>query len=173
LVSAGIRFNDFVFTEPTPLAEWTQPRYAGVFAILTRDPNWAPKPFQPLCFGEFGNNGHENLLPHDAGPLLNTVRVNALFVAVLPMPFSTTAERTAARDQLIWAYNPLCQVSRSPLAPTGELARKLEALEKKHEEHTNQVGLLLATVSRFFEPQPEPPRRHIGFLPPQPAPAAG
>jgi hypothetical protein len=172
LVSAGIRFNDFVFTEPTPLAEWTQPRYAGLFVIVTRDPNWAPKPFQPLYFGEFGNNARENFLPHDARPH-STARVDALFVAVLPMPFSTTAERTAARDQLIWAYNPLCQVNRSQSAAAGELARKLEALEKKHEEQTNQVGLLLATISRFFEPQPEPPRRHIGFLPPQSAPAAG
>jgi hypothetical protein len=162
LVAAGIRFNDFVFSEPTPLAEWLPPKYAGLFVIVARDPNWAPKPFQPLYFGEFGNN---------APP--STARADALFVAVLPMPFSTTAERTAARDQLIWAYKPLCQENRSPSAATGELARKLEALEKKHEEQTNQVGLLLATVNRFFEPQPEPPRRRIGFLPPQSAPAAG
>jgi hypothetical protein len=173
LVAAGIRFNDFVFSEPTPLGEWIPPKYAGLFAILARDPNWAPKPFQPLFFGEFGNNARATFLPNDAKPLPSTLRADALFVAVLPMPFSTTAERAAARDQLVWGYNPLCQANRVTPGDTGELARKLEALEKKHEEQTNQVGLLLANINRFFEPRPEPPRRHIGFLPPQSAPAAG
>jgi hypothetical protein len=157
MVASGIRFNDYLFTEPRNLAEWVPPKYAGLFAILTLDQNWAPKPFQPLCFGEFGNNSR----------MAETVRgTGHLFIAVLPMPFSTTDQRSAARDQLIWAYSPLWQAKGTPSAPS-ELARKLEELEKKHEEQTTQFRLLLSNMNKLFEPQPDPParRRSIGFIP--------
>jgi hypothetical protein len=50
--------------------------------------------------------------------------------------------------------------------PSGqnELAQKLDQLEKKHEEQTTQLHLLLANINRLFEPQAEPHRRSIGFL---------
>ena len=156
MVASGIRFNDFFFTEPRLLTEWTPPKYAGIFAILTLDPNWAPKPFQPLCFGEFGNDSRR----------AETTRSGHLFISVLPMPFSTTDQRSTARNQLIWAYSPLWQPKEASAAP-GELARKLEQLEKKHEEQTEQFRLLLANINKLFEPPPSPParRRPIGFVP--------
>jgi hypothetical protein len=156
MVASGIRFNDYLFTEPRHLGDWVPPKYAGVFAILTLDPNWAPKPFQPLCFGEFGNNSR----------LAETTRGGNLFVSVLPMPFSTTDQRSAARNQLIWAYSPLWQAKEAPSAP-AELARKLEELERKHEEQTTQFQLLLSNINKLFEPPPGPParRRSIGYLP--------
>jgi len=46
----------------------------------------------------------------------------------------------------------------------GDLAHKLDELEKKHEEQTTQLRLLLANINRLFEPQTEPSRRPIGFL---------
>lgn len=97
----GIRFNDCLFTEPERLAGWRLPKCAGLFAILGADQNWAPKQFQPLYFGEFGNNAQEDVIPKLGN--------DALFVAVFPMPFSTTAQRCAVRDQLLWAYNPVYQ----------------------------------------------------------------
>ena len=53
----------------------------------------------------------------------------------------------------------------------SELTFKLVELEKKHEEQTTQLRLLMASVTRLFEPQAEPKRyRTIGFTPPpQPA----
>ncbi len=86
LVVAGIRFNDYVFSEPRPLAEWTPPKCAGICAILARDPNWAPKAFQALCFWEFGNNS-------DLLRLARMPHTETLFVSELPMPFSTSVER--------------------------------------------------------------------------------
>jgi len=161
LLAAGIRFNEHLFSEPTRLAEWAPPKCAGIFAILTRDPNWAPKPFQPLCFWEFGNNS-------DLRRLARIANAQALFVSALAMPFSTSAQRSEVRNQLVWAYNPLCQGSAGS-AVECELAYKLGELEKKHEEQTTQLRLILASISRLFEPQAEPkPRRAIGFLP-QPA----
>jgi hypothetical protein len=160
MVGPGIRFNDFVFSEPVPLTNWAAPKCAGLFVVLVRDANWAPRPFQPLCFGEFGNNVRGPLAV-DSIPL--PANAGELFVSVLPLPFSTSVQRCDVRNQLIWAYNPVYQGSAMPAQ--SELARKLDELEKRHEEQTTQFRLLLASINRLFEPQPEPPRRHIGFLP--------
>ena len=161
----GIRFNDCVFTEPRPLAQGTLPRCGGLFAILSMDSSWAPKPFQVLYFGEFGNNAQQPLPAAEQLRLARIARGASLFVSVLPMPFSTTDQRSMARDQLVWAYNPPCQDSGA-LAGPSELARKLQELEKKHEEQTTHLNLLLTNLNRLFEPHPEPPRRRqIGFLP--------
>jgi len=40
-----------------------------------------------------------------------------LYVAVLPMPFTTTVQRCALRDELIWAYNPAWQRSGGNRVP--------------------------------------------------------
>jgi len=152
LAAAGIRFNDFVFSEPKRLVEWTPPKCAGICAILARDSNWAPKPFQPLCFLEFGNNA-------DLRRLARIPNTGALFVAALPMPFSTTAQRTEIRNELVGAYNPPWQAAAGAALP-DELAHKL-----------HELRFLLAGIDRLFEaPSEAPPRRAIGFVP-QPAPA--
>jgi len=165
-VHPGIRFNDYFFSEPKRLGGWMAPRCAGVFVILAHDPNWAPKPYQPLFFGEFGNNVREILLPQDQVKLATLARPETLLVAMLPMPFSTTAQRTAVCNQLVWAYNPGCQAAGTN-APPSELARKLEELEKKHEEQSTYMQLLLASANKLLEPPPpERPRRQVGFLPP-------
>jgi hypothetical protein len=156
LIFPGIRFNDCFFSEPIPLAGWSPPKYAGLCVMLAGDRNWAPKPFQPLFFGEFGNNTQEMPLPNVASGLL--------FVAVLPIPFSTMAQRWALRHELIRAYNPVFQGHEPPPA-AGDLTRKVDELERKNQEQSAQVGLLLANMNRFFEPQAVPPRRRIGFLP--------
>jgi hypothetical protein len=161
----GIRFNDCLFTEPKPLGGWVPPRCAGIFVILMKDGNWAPKPYQALVFGEFGNNAREILSQRDRLRLAEASRAEALLISVLVMPFSTTTQRAAVCNQLIWAYNPVCQTS-GMTAAGNELAYKLEELEKKHEEQTTHMHLLLASVNKLFEPLPERPRRHIGFLPP-------
>lgn len=155
LVGPGIRFNDFLFSEPMPLSAWAPPKFPGIFVLLAADTNWAPRPFQPLYFGEFGNN---------ARPLADhPIRASGpLFVSVLAMPFSSSTQRAEARNHLIWAYNPICQTTARS---ENELVRKLDELEKKHEEQTTQFQLLLASLNRLFEPQPEPVRRPIGFLP--------
>jgi hypothetical protein len=161
LFAAGIRFNDHMFSEPRRLAEWVPPKCAGICVILAGDPNWAPKPLQPLCFCEFGNNA-------DLRRLARMPNKEALFVSALAMPFSTSAQRSEVRDQLVWAYNPVWQDSAGSTLQS-ELSCKLEELERKHEEQTTQLRLILANINRLFEPQIEP-RGHpaIGFVP-QPA----
>lgn len=165
LPAPGIRFNDCIFSEPTRLDGWTPPQCAGLFGIFVADPNWAPKPFQPLYFGEFGNNTPTSALLGECRNLIAASRGKALLVSVLPLPFSTTSQRCALRSELVRAYNPPCQPDGSKTAPL-DLAYKLDELEKRHQEQTAQVMLLLANVNRIFGPLPEPPRRRaIGFLP--------
>ncbi len=120
---SGIRFNDCMFSEPVAVSRWTQPKYAGLFAVLVSDPDWAPKSFRPLHFGEFGNNAPLAALPLDYPRLLATAQGRTLYVAVLPLPFSTTAQRRELRNELLWAYNPECQAGEDcagkhqPLVP--------------------------------------------------------
>ena len=166
MVAPGIRFDNYVFSEPRRLVEGALPKCGGVLAILIRDPNWAPKSFQPLCFREFGNNSQDTLGMYD---LVRLARTDALYVSFLALPFSTAAQRREIRNELAQAYNPYCQTGGGAPASQSELVHKVDELERKNEEQTIQVRLLLASINRLFEPQPEPRRRPIGFLP-QPAP---
>lgn len=143
LLPAGIRFSDFLFTDPVPFSSWRPPGCAGIVAILGRNPQWGPKPWQPLCFIEFGNNTR----------MPASTRIEDLMIAVLPMPYSSAAQRQAACKDLIAAYHPACQ-----------MAYKIEELEVRQQELSEQIKSLLTYIARLFEPQPVAPPRPIGFL---------
>lgn len=106
---SGIRFNDYFFSEPLHFGAWTPPKCAGLFSILVSDPNWAPKAFEPLYFGELGNNSPAGAVLEDCGPMVAAAKGKTLFVSVLPMPYSTTQQRLALRHELISAYHPTWQ----------------------------------------------------------------
>jgi hypothetical protein len=145
LASYGLRLNDCWFSEPTSLAGWIPPRSAGLFALFVHDPHWAPKPFQPLCFGEFGNNASAAVLPNHYRALLAAANGKPILVSACPLPFSTTRQRLAMRDELVWAYNPVCQTER-------------KHVDRKHEEY------LAPSVEPVADTQKEP-RRRMGFMP--------
>jgi hypothetical protein len=157
----GIRFNDCVFSEPTSLSHWTPPRCACLYALLIEDSNWAPRPYQPLYFGEFGNNAAAQLF-EKARAFAARLLGKEVFVSVLPMPFSTTAQRWILCSELVWAYNPPCSMPVAEAAPT-ELVRKLDELERRHQEETAELRLLFASAHASFEPPRT--RRRIGFYP--------
>src|SRR5580692_7505363 len=96
-VPPGVRFNDALFSEPTLLSNWRPPGCGGIAVILARNSQWAPKPLQPLYFAEFGD--YAPSLPAGA-------RAKDLLVSVLPMPYSTLAQRRALCRELAEAYNP-------------------------------------------------------------------
>jgi hypothetical protein len=158
----GIRFNDCVFSEPMLLSHWTPPRCAFLYTILVGDPNWAPRPFQPLYFGESGNNAPERLL-EKVRDFAARLPGQEVFMAVLPMPFSTTAQRWMLRNELIWAYNPPCSMPTAEGTAPTELVRKLDELERRHQEETAELRLLFASAHASLEPPR--PRRRIGFYP--------
>ena len=157
MVPPGIRFNDYHFTEPTRLTDLTVPKYAGLFAVLVKDTNWAPKPYQPLYFGEFGNNTPEVLLPRNYG--FRGEHDAELFVSLLPMPFTTIAQRWALRNELLRAYNPAWQAKEIRSAAIS-LPNQLGVVDER------QYPQEAAQILQLFEPQPErEPRRRIGFVP--------
>ena len=84
------------------------PSCGGIVAVLAHDPQWAPKGFRPLYFAEFGNDAGRTLTAPDMR--------EPLFAAVLPMPYSTLAQRRALRDELVAAYNPACQATADATA---------------------------------------------------------
>ena len=162
MVPQGIRLNDCLFSEPTRFADWKVPKYAGLFVILVKDANWVPKPYQPLYFGDFGNNTPDVPLKHALLP--GGASDDTLLISLLPMPFSTTAQRWALRNELMWAYNPPWQTGEVRPASTGLAYEPGRANKKPYPEETAQILLLLMTGVNL-EPQPEQPRRRIGFLP--------
>lgn len=164
LLPAGIRFNDFLFADPVPLSNWRPPGCAGIVAILASNPQWAPKPLQPLYFGVFGNNAGTDAGNAAIVPRMPNARVEDLLVAVLPMPYSTVQQRRAACKELIAAYNPACQANGSIMS-TAELAYKVEELEARQQEQSQQIMSMLTYIGKLFDPQPVAPRRPIGFLP--------
>ena len=159
-LAPGIRFNDCVFSEPVALASGQLPRCAGVFVILAEDRNWAPKPFEALCFGEFGNNAPAAALLEEATRAIGAKPGQNLHVSVLALPFSTTAQRWALLAELMRAYNPPRQKAD---APPCELVQRLHELETKHHDQTAQLMWLRASAESLLGVLPE--RRRIGFLP--------
>jgi hypothetical protein len=163
LAPSGIRFNDCFFTEPVDLSAWTPPKCAGLFAILVADPNWAPKGFQPIYFGEFGNNSPSGALVQNCSEVAGAAQGKHLFVSVFLMPFSTSQQRWTLRNELTWAYHPTCQQDvQKP--PVQDLAYKLAELEKKHQEQTAQFMQLVASMNPNLDAAPAR-RRRIGFVP--------
>jgi hypothetical protein len=157
MVPPGIRFNDCLFSEAVALAGWRPPGCAGIVAILARNPQWGPKPLQPLYFGEFGNDAtRATSLPAIAHP-------DGLLISVLPLPYSTAAQRRALCDELIAAHNPACQANGT-MVSAKELVRKVDELEARQQEQSQQILSLLAHLGKLFEPQPVGPRRPIGFV---------
>jgi hypothetical protein len=132
-----------------------------LFVILAKDANWAPRPYQPLYFGEFGNNTPETLLPVNYA--MPGGEGDALCISVLPMPFSTTAQRWELCNELLYGYNTAWQAREVRAAGNG-MANQAGVV-KPYPEESAQILLLLTGVNRLFEPQPErEPRRRIGFV---------
>jgi hypothetical protein len=159
ILPAGLRFNDCLFTEPVPIAIWHPPGCAGIVTVLLCNPQWGPKPFQPVYVAAFGNDATRgNILPAPVGR-------DDLLISVLPMPYSTEAQRRSLCRELIAAYNPVCQANTT-FVSASELARKVDELEVRQQEQNDRILSLLAHIGKMFELAPVAgPRRPIGFLP--------
>jgi hypothetical protein len=83
------------------------------------------------------------------------MRREDFLVSVLLMPYSTPAQRRALCRELSAAYRPVS---------AAELASKVEQLEARQQEQSDQILSLLSYIAKFFEPQPVGPRKPIGFL---------
>jgi hypothetical protein len=52
---------------------------------------------------------------------------------------------------------------REILATHKDLARAIEDLQRKQDEHGKYIASIIETINHFFAPEPVPPKRRIGF----------
>jgi len=73
-----------------------------------------------------------------------------------------SAVAARASIQVVRAFVHLRQL----LAANGQLAAKIDALEKKVGKHDADLQAILATMRKLLQPPPPLPRRSFGFLSP-------
>jgi hypothetical protein len=52
---------------------------------------------------------------------------------------------------------------REVMATHKDLAQKIEALERKYQEHDEELQVVFKAIKRLLEPTPLPPKRKVGF----------
>ena len=52
---------------------------------------------------------------------------------------------------------------RDVMATHRDLAQKIEALERKYQEHDGELRVVFEAIKRLLEPSPLPPKRKVGF----------
>lgn len=113
LTNQGVMFGDRWFSAPAPLPGIAFPglrAQAGLYVVMVYDPQWGPRPFRPLYFGESDDIWNRCTAVHErfaawrraAGPSA------VLYRALSPMPGATRAQRQAAESALIARYAPPC-----------------------------------------------------------------
>src|SRR5439155_560607 len=107
---AGIRFADYVFSEPVPLAICvTTPQSMGVYAVLVPDATWGPRHFQPIFFGVFNGQRQSQLTPDDYRRCLRAAAGKQLYVAAYHIPLlGDPSESHRVQRELVHIYSPLC-----------------------------------------------------------------
>jgi hypothetical protein len=106
-----IRYGGYVFDAPAPVARWSAPHRAGVYAILVADQRCQPMPFRVIYFGESGNMSERGFLkghPKYSCCVREAGSEQSLYIAVYPMPESTPEQRRAVADVLISEIGPVC-----------------------------------------------------------------
>jgi hypothetical protein len=164
--ATGIRFADYVFGEPVPFGIYSAPPHmTGLYAVLVPDPTWRPRQFQPIFFGVFDGRRECQLSTAEHTACLRIAAGKGLYIAMynLPPVYGLT-ESDRMRRELIQVYSPICN-RESMDAHSSELAFKLDALEKKNQEHEMLMKVLLAAVGHLVQPPQEIKRRTVGFQP--------
>ena len=107
----AIRYGGYVFDAPAPVARWSAPHRAGVYAILVADQTYQPMPFRVIYFGESGNMSERGFLnghPKYSCWIREAGSEQSLYIAVYPMPESTPEHRRAVAGGLISEIGPVC-----------------------------------------------------------------
>jgi hypothetical protein len=139
----------------------------GIYAVLVPDPTWGPRQFQPLFFGVFSSQHPRQLSTEEYTACLRVAAGKCLYIATYNMPpVYDPSESHRIQRELVHVYNPLCNRDRdSGDAHSAELTRKLEALEKKNQEHEVLLKVVLAAIGHLVQPPQEIKKRAVGFQP--------
>jgi hypothetical protein len=52
---------------------------------------------------------------------------------------------------------------REVMATHRDLARKIEALERKYTDHDREIEAIFEAIKKLLAPSPQPPKHRIGF----------
>jgi hypothetical protein len=160
----GIRFADYVFSDPLPLDRFSLPaRSAGLYVLLMPDPSWGPWRLQPLFFGEFGAQREVHMTQAQQLCCLRVAAGRTLYFAVYAIPQQHASATLQMTKELIDRYCPVSNLE-SVDASVG-LAYRLDSLEKKIIEQDAVLKLALGAIGHVEQLQPEPRRRIVGFQP--------
>jgi hypothetical protein len=162
---SGIRFADYLFTNPTPIERCTFPaRVTGIFVVLVPDPTWGPWHLQPLYFGQFRLNGESEMSVTEQILCLRVAAGKPLYVASFSLPIEQTFELSRIMRDLIDRYRPI--VNRQATDESaGDIAHKFDAVEKRIYEQEAVLKVVLAALGQMSQAVPEPKRRSVGFQP--------
>lgn len=117
----GIKFGDYVFTEPKPFAEGFVAKRAAVYVILAPDPGGIPRPFRALYFGETTDISSRLTRSHEKyRSWCAAAGVVQLHVAVHYTSCSGDA-RCAIERALIKQYTPACNEKDNPMLSLSAL----------------------------------------------------
>jgi hypothetical protein len=159
----GIRFADYVFSEPVPLTQFSSiQQLAGIYVVLVPDPTWGPWHLQPLLFGEFGGPRQEPVNQEQQACCLRAAAGRTLYIAVYTLPLQHTSELSRMKQELIEHYHP---IGNQGAAGSAEIAQKLNTLEKKILECDAVLRVALAAIGQAGQLPLEPKKRIAGFQP--------
>ena len=162
----GIRFGDYIFGEPIPLGICRIPQQTiGIYAVLVPGPTWGPRQFQPILFGVLNGQPQFQLLAGEYSSCLRVAAGKGLYVATYNLPpLYDLSEPQRIQNELVQVYRPLCNRASAD-ACSDTLANKLEALEKRNQEHETLIKVLLAAIGHLVQPPQEIKKRAVGFQP--------
>src|SRR5262245_16711925 len=101
----GIRFADYLFSEPVPLASLAAAHTTLIYVVLTPDATWGPRQFQPLFFGECKHSrGLIDVRPDQYLLWLRAAAGRPLYIATLSTPWLHPAELTRITRELVHTY---------------------------------------------------------------------
>ena len=164
-VLAGMRFAGYVFCNPVPLAQFAFPTHcSGVFVLSVPDATWGPWPLQPVYFGEFEPDRKSEMSAAEQIACLRIAGGKPLYVSAYVLAMEHTSALSRVKRELINLYRPIANWA-SMSEDTAGLTHKLDALEKRIQEHDALLRLALAAVGQMVQPSPEPKRRSVGFQP--------
>ena len=104
-IPVGIRFGDYMFSDPADLRRFSvPPRSAGLYVILMPDPSWGPWHLQPLFFGEFGAQRPAHMSQAQQVCCLRVAAGRSLYAAVYAIPQQDGWEVLQIKKELIERY---------------------------------------------------------------------
>jgi len=136
----------------------------GIYAVLVPDPTWGPRQFQPIFFGVFNTQRPYQLSTDEYSCCLRVAAGKALYIATYNLAAHDPSESHRIQRELIHAYGPVCN-REAVDTPSLDLAHKLDALEKKNQEHELLLKVILAAIGHLVQPPQEIKRRAVGFQP--------